>query len=71
MRWIELRSMWNKNLFRILDAKEITRSSANPEKRTPRRVTDIASPICSRWTFSPRPSRSSAPSAINLVLTLR
>jgi sugar phosphate isomerase/epimerase len=43
MGWIELRSMWNKNLLR-LDAKEIQEARRILEK-TKLRVTDIASPL--------------------------
>lgn len=43
MRWIELRGMWNKNLFH-LDAKEIAEARRILE-RYRLRVTDIASPL--------------------------
>src|ERR1700728_1406363 len=43
MGWIELRSMWNKNLLR-LNAKEIQEARRILEK-TRLRVTDIASPL--------------------------
>lgn len=53
LQWIELRSMWNKNLFR-LDAKEI-QEARRILKKTKLRVTDIASPLFKvDWPGAPK-----------------
>jgi sugar phosphate isomerase/epimerase len=53
MGWIELRSMWNKNLLR-LDAKEIQEARRILDKNK-LRVTDIASPLFKvDWPGAPK-----------------
>ena len=53
MEWIELRSMWNKNILR-LDAKEVAEARRILEKYK-LRVTDIASPLFKvDWPGAPR-----------------
>ena len=65
MEWIELRSMWNKNIVN-LDSKEVAKARSILEKHK-LRVTDIASPLfkvdwpgASRSKFSPRQSQFNA-----------
>jgi L-ribulose-5-phosphate 3-epimerase len=53
MQWMELRSMWNKNILR-LDAKEVAEARRILEKYK-LRVTDIASPLFKvDWPGAPR-----------------
>ena len=53
MEWIELRSMWNKNMAN-LDSKEIAEAQSILEKYQ-LRVTDIASPLFKvDWPGAPR-----------------
>src|ERR1700678_3845760 len=57
LRWIELRSMWNKNLTE-LDDKEIG-DALNILEQHKLRVTDIASPLFKTdWPGAPRSSQS-------------
>jgi L-ribulose-5-phosphate 3-epimerase len=57
LRWIELRSMWNKNVTK-LDAKEIG-DALNILEQHKLRVTDIASPLFKTdWPGAPRSSQS-------------
>ena len=65
MEWIELRSMWNKNIVN-LDSKEIAEARSILE-RYQLRVTDIASPLfkvdwpgAPRSRFSPKESQFNA-----------
>jgi L-ribulose-5-phosphate 3-epimerase len=65
MEWIELRSMWNKNMVN-LDSKEIAEAQSILEKYQ-LRVTDIASPLfkvdwpgAPRSRFSPKESQFNA-----------
>ena len=57
LRWIELRSMWNKNVTE-LDAKQLTDAKKILEEHK-LRVTDIASPLFKTdWPGAPRSSQS-------------
>src|SRR6202453_5302826 len=59
LRWIELRSMWNKNVTK-LDDKEIG-GGLNILEQHKLRVTDIASPLFKTdWPGAPRSSQSEA-----------
>jgi L-ribulose-5-phosphate 3-epimerase len=59
LRWIELRSMWNKNVTE-LNAKEVDDAKKLLEKYK-LRVTDIASPLFKTdWPGAPRSSQSEA-----------
>src|SRR3989442_3159354 len=59
MRWIELRTMWNKNIVN-LDSKEVAETQRILKKYS-LRVTDIASPLFKvDWKGAPRSRYSEA-----------
>ena len=64
LRWIELRSMWNKNVTE-LDAKQVEEARTILQEHK-LRVTDIASPLFKTdWPGAPRSSQSEARNQFN------
>jgi L-ribulose-5-phosphate 3-epimerase len=64
LRWIELRSMWNKNVT-DLDAKQVEEARTILQEHK-LRVTDIASPLFKTdWPGAPRSSQSEARDQFN------